>query len=356
MRHFHAGPVLASAWLLLAGCGQAAQAPASAQTASPARADSKEPVATIDGVPISRGELEQEVAPQVAKLEEQAHEIRRQQLDEMIATRLIAAEAKKRGISADALIKAEVADKLPPLTQADTDAFIQANRARLPADPASLIPQIRKYLEDQRANERREAFLADLRRTAKVEVLLKAPSVYRASIDLAGTPSRGPSNAGVTIVEFSDFHCPYCRRVQSTLTQLLAKYPADVRLVYKHFPLDSLHPQARHAAEASWCAQQQDKFWQFHDLIYADNADQSSSPAALAALAGRAGLNTVVFQQCLASDKPAAVIAEHLAEGMKYGVSGTPGFFVNGRFLSGAVPLDEFVRVVEEELKAKERF
>ena len=138
--------------------------------------------------------------------------------------------------------------------------------------------------------------------------------------------------------------------MQPTLTQVLEKYPTQVRLVYKHFPIDSNHPQARRAAEASWCAQQQDRFWQFHDLIYAGGWEQSGSAATLATLADRAGLDTGTFQKCLASDKPAAAIQTHLDEGSKYGVSGTPGFFINGRFLSGAVPLEDFVRVVDEEL------
>ena len=193
-------------------------------------------------------------------------------------------------------------------------------------------------------------FLDELRAKAKVQVLLKAPAVFRAPIDLIGTPTRGAQAGKVTIVEFSDFHCPYCRRVQPTLTQVLAKYPSEVRLVYKHFPLDSLHPQARRAAEASWCAQRQDRFWQFHDLIYAAGPEQSSSPATLTELAGRAGLDSNAFQQCVASEKPAEVVQAHIDEGVKYGVSGTPGFFVNGRFLNGAVPLEEFVRVVDEEL------
>jgi protein-disulfide isomerase len=350
MRHRTGAPGLALAWLLLAGCGQA-QTPAAAQAQAPASSgDPKAAVATIDGVPITRGELEQEVAPQVAKLEEQAHQIRRQQLDDMIANRLIAAEAKKRGMSPEALLKVEVTDKVAPLTQTDIDAFVLANRARMPEDPATVMPQIRRYLDDHRTGQRRDAFLEELKAKAKVAVLLKAPPVFRAPIDLAGTPVRGPQNAKVTIVEFSDFHCPFCRRVQPTLTQVLEKYPTQVRLVYKHFPLDSLHPEARRAAEASWCAQQQDRFWQFHDLIYAGGPEQSSSAATLATLAGRAGLDTGTFQKCLASDKPATAIQTHLDEGSKYGVSGTPGFFINGRFLSGAVPLEEFVRVVDEEL------
>lgn len=339
---------LAVTWTLAAGCGQA-QPPAAAQ--SQAAADGSagaEPVATIGGVAITRADLDALVAPEVAKLEEQAHQIRRQQLDALIAERLMAGEAARQGLSVEALEKAEVLDKTTPVSEADITAFVEANRARLPGDPAALLPQIRQYLSEQRVEMRRAAYLDELRARTKVEVLLKPPPVYRAPVDLAGAPSRGPEDARVTVVEFSDFHCPFCKRVQPTLTALLAKYPKDVRLVYKHMPLDQLHPQARRAAEASWCAQQQGRFWEYHDLLYEGGPD--GSEPTLEALAGRAGLDLTKYQQCMASGEAARVVQQHVAEGERFGVTGTPGFFVNGRFVNGAVPLETFVQIVDEEL------
>ena len=346
MKHLSTSVGLLCVWLSSVACGQA-QSPAAAQAQAPAPG-AAEPVATVGGTPITRADLDALVAPQIAKLDEQAHQIRRAQLDELIAQKLIEAEAKARNVSPDALEKAEVFDKAAAVTQADIDAFVAANRARLPGDPAALMPQIRQYLTEQRQGARREAFLVELRGKTKVEVLLKPPTVFRAAIDLDGAPSRGTADAKVTVVEFSDFHCPFCKRVQPTLTQLLAKYPTAVKLVYKHMPLDQLHPQARRAAEASWCAQQQGKFWQYHDLLYAGGPD--GSDATLAALAGRAGLDPSIYQECMASGQAAAVVQRHVDEGAKFGVSGTPGFFVNGRFLNGAVPLETFVQVIDEEL------
>jgi protein-disulfide isomerase len=338
--------VVLCVWLS-AACGQA-QSPAAAQAQAAPSAGASEPVATVGGVTITRADLDVLVAPQIAKLDEQAHQIRRAQLDELIASKLLDAEAKTRNLSREALEKAEILDKVAPLTQADVDAFVAANRARMPGDPAALMPQIRQYLTEQRVGARREAFVDELRGKTKVAVLLKPPAVFRATLDLTGTPVRGTAQAKVTVVEFSDFHCPFCKRVQPTLTQLLSKYPNDVRLVYKHMPLDQLHPQARRAAEASWCAQQQGKFWEYHDLLYA--GEPAGSEPALSALAGRAGLDPSTYQQCMASGKAAAEVQKQVEEGAKYGINGTPGFFVNGRFLNGAVPLETFVQVVEEEL------
>jgi protein-disulfide isomerase len=250
----------------------------------------------------------------------------------------------------DALVAEEVTAKVAPVTEADVAAFVTANRHRIQGDPAALTPQIRGYLETQRETERRAAFVEGLRAAARVDVRLTPPPVFRAKVASEGFPTRGPASAPITIVEFSDFHCPYCRAVQPTLNQVMAKYPGKIRLVYRHFPLDSLHPQARRAAEASWCAAEQDKFWQFHDRIYASGPDASEET--LKRLAGEAGLDTAKFSSCVASGRAAAAIEKDVEEGERHGVSGTPGFFVNGRSLSGNMPLDAFVRVIDEELQA----
>ena len=269
--------------------------------------------------------------------------------DELIATRLIAGEAKRRGTTVDALVAQEITAKVAPVTEADIAAFVTANRHRIQGDPATLAPQIRAYLASQRETERRAAFVEGLRTAGRVDVQLKAPPVFRAKVASEGFPARGPAAAPITIVEFSDFHCPYCRAVQPTLNQVMAKYPGKVRLVYRHFPLDSLHPQARRAAEASWCAAEQDMFWQFHDRIYASGPDASEDT--LKRLAGEAGLDTAKFASCVASGRASASIEKDVEEGARHGVSGTPGFFVNGRSLSGNMPFDAFVRVIDEELQ-----
>lgn len=339
------GAATIALWLTSMGCGHAQETSADQKGAG-----SGEAVAIVNGVAIPRSELEALVAPQIAKLEEQAYTLRQQQLEELIATRLLADEAKKRGTTVDDLVASEITSKVAAVTDEDVQTFIATNRARLPQNPEALAPQIRNYIAEERTKARREEFLESLRAAARVEVKLEAPPIYRAPIDVAGAPSRGPADAPVTIVEFSDFHCPFCRRVQPTLDQLLQKYPDRVRLVYKHFPLDSLHPRARRAAEASWCAQQQDRFWPYHDLLYKTSADVSD--AQLGQLAGQVGLDVSAFEQCLAGGEAAAAVEAHVEEGSRYGVSGTPGFFVNGRFLGGAQPLEAFVEIIEEELAA----
>jgi protein-disulfide isomerase len=342
-------PWLGLVALLIAipGCGNAApagQAPAQPQ----APASRGQVLATVNGVAITRAEVEDALGASLAKVEEQAYELRRDQLDEMIATRLLEAEAKTRGITVDQLVDQEVAGKVAAVSAADVDAFVKINRNRIQGDPAQLTPQITAYLRAQRENERRQEYVDGLRKAAKVDVQLAAPPVFRATVATDGFPSRGPADAPVTIVEFSDFHCPFCRSAQPTLNALAAKYPGKLRFVYRHFPLDSLHPQARRASEASWCAAEQRRFWEFHDRIYANGPDASEET--IKRLAGEAGLDTAALTSCLASGRASEAVEKDVEEGTRHGVTGTPGFFVNGRSLSGNQPLETFVKVIDEEL------
>jgi protein-disulfide isomerase len=152
----------------------------------------------------------------------------------------------------------------------------------------------------------------------------------------------------VTLVEFSDFHCPFCKRVQPTLEQLMVKYPKQVKLVFRDFPLDQLHPQARGAAEAARCAHEQGKFWEYHDLLFT-NAPKAS-PDDLGKYAEQVGLDGKKFDVCLSDGSQQAAVQQDVEEGSRLGITGTPMFFINGRPLSGALPFEQFVQVIEEEL------
>jgi len=169
------------------------------------------------------------------------------------------------------------------------------------------------------------------------------------TVDVAGSASKGASDAKVTIVEFSDFQCPYCSRVGPTLARILRDYPDDVRVVYKHLPL-SFHKEALPAAKAAEAAGRQGKFWEMHDLIFANQ--RSLNAAAYKQHAETLGLDVERFEKDFASPEIAARVAKDAEQARTLGVSGTPGFFVNGRFLSGAQPYDAFKTKIDEVLKA----
>lgn len=161
---------------------------------------------------------------------------------------------------------------------------------------------------------------------------------------------RGNQNAAVTIVEYSDFECPFCLRFQSTIEQLYNEYKDKALFVYRHFPLSSLHPEAQKAAEASECAAEQGKFWEMHDKIFAANAAQNMSAGQWKKEAASLGLNANKFNDCLDSGKYAGKVAKQQAGGQAAGVQGTPTTFVNGQLVNGAVPYEEVKAVIEAEL------
>jgi len=340
--------------ILVGGCTAAPSSEAQPAATSQPAAGMPAVLATVDGAPITEDDVRKSAGLEISRLEEQIYQLRKQQVDALVARRLLEAEAARRGQSVEALEQAEITAKVGTVSDKEIDAFIEANKTRIRGDVTQLRPQIRDFIAEQKADALRTTLVDGLRGAAKVEMRLEPPAPFRATVDITGAPVRGTATAPVTIVEYSDFHCPFCRRVQPTLTALLEKYPGQVKLVYKHLPLDSLHPQARRVSEASWCAAKQDKFWAFHDAVYADSSSDASD-ATLARYATTAGLDVAAFTACLADPETRAAIQRDVAQGEALGLSSTPGFFINGREVRGAQPLEAFVSVIDEELRGARR-
>jgi len=162
---------------------------------------------------------------------------------------------------------------------------------------------------------------------------------------------RGDFDAPVTIVEYSDYECPFCGRFHPTIKQVLAEYPGQVRWVYKHFPLDQIHAQARPAAEASECIFEQkgnDGFWQFTDGLFENQSRLGES--FYKELAAQIGLNVDQFNNCFSSRKYKDKVETDYQEGIRLGVRGTPGSFINGKSIPGAVPYSSLKAVVDQAL------
>jgi len=316
-----------------------------AQPTSPAK-----PLAEVNGQPITEGEIDKAISGQLSKLQEQIYNLRRQRLDAVIRDRLLAQEAAKRGVSVQKLLDTEVTSKVGLVTEEEIERFYQANKARFKAevDETAIRDQIRGQLQGQKIGAQRETFLQSLRRGATIAINLQPPPVARVEVSVDGAPVRGGANAPVTIVEFSDFHCPFCKRVLPTLKDLEAKYGDKVKLVFLDFPIEQLHPGARKAHEAARCAAEQGKFWAYHDVLF-DKAPRTTAED-LKAYAREVGLDLAKFDQCVVSGKHKELVQKDIDEGARLGVNGTPAFFINGAPLSGAQPLEAFVSVVEREL------
>ena len=246
-----------------------------------------EPLAEVNGERITAEDLEGALGARLTKLEEQLYDLKSRELDSLIAQRLFAQEAAKRGISVPALLDAEVTAKVSLVTEKEIEDFYQANKARMRGDDTEVRQKIRAFLQQQKLTIRREVFVESLRSQGKVVVRLQPPSAIRVQVSADGAPVRGAADAPVTIVEFSDFECPFCKQTHPTLKQLLECYPGKVRLAYRDFPLDSIHPQSRRAAEAARCASDQGKFWEYHDVLFTQSPPIGSRR--FAALRGTSG-------------------------------------------------------------------
>jgi protein-disulfide isomerase len=307
----------------------------------------REIVAEVDGEKISAQDLRDAAGVSLARLEDDTYRLKQQKLQSLIDERLLAHEARRRKISVESLVQTEITAKTAAVTHEEALSAYEMYKSRLQKPESEVEPQILAMLRERKVAARRQEFLRPLRAAADVSVNLMPPASFRASVGLDG-PTLGAGNAPVTIVEFEDFQCPFCKRAQDTVEQVLARYKDRVRMVHRDLPLRTLHPAAWKAHEAGRCAEDQGKFWEYRALLY-KNAP-AASPEQLNNYASQAGLNVSDFTKCLDSGKFNAIVQKDEDEANRLGIQGTPFFFINGRLLSGAQPESEFVRIIEDEL------
>jgi protein-disulfide isomerase len=305
-------------------------------------------IAEVDDRLIFASDLEKYAGRELAAQRENLYKLEKQKLDQYITAFLLTEEAKKRSVSVEAVLEQEVNSKVLPVGDDEIEVFYKANRARIGGDLNKVKKQIRDYLHNQKIEAQKALFFKSLRSNAKVVTYLKPPPVFRTEISFAGEPFRGSEKAPVTIVKFEDFQCPFCKQIQPTVNALLSRYDGKVSLVHKDLPLESLHPQARQAAEAARCAHEQGKFWEYHDKLYATAPKASADD--LKSYAKDVGLNADSFDRCFASGKYKEVVQRDLNEGAQLGLTGTPTFFINGREISGNQPSEAFEAIIDEEL------
>jgi protein-disulfide isomerase len=305
----------------------------------------KQPVATVEGQTIYDEDLAPSVQGQLLPLRNQEYEIKRKALDNLIEQKLLEAAAKKKGLTTEKLLDQEVNSKVPDPSDAEIEGYYYGLKVKSPL--ADVKTQLKESLKQTKSQQLRQDYLKTLRADSKVVVLLSAPRV-----EVAYDPARmrGNPKAPVMIVEFSDYQCPYCHQVEPTVAQVLAKYGDKVSLSYRDFPLTAIHSQAMISAEASRCALEQGKFWEYHDQLFTASKLEKDD---LIGYARNLKLDDKQFASCLTGEKYKADIDKDEQEGRKAGVTGTPGFFINGIALSGAQGQDAFARVIDDELARK---
>ncbi len=315
--------------------------------------DSGGVVARVGGESITATELEDawhrsDAASRIRMLQ-QLYDTRRRALDIVIGERLIERETVARAMTREALLAAELPSRTLPVSDEEIDLIYERNKDRFGGRTAEeMRPEIRVMMEEQRPLQALHAYMNELRLAAgDVVVLLDPP---RQDVETSADDAvRGPADAPIQLVEFSDFDCPYCQRATGTIARLLERYGDQIRVVYKDYPLPN-HPNAFKAAEAGKCANAQGKFWELHDKMFASQG--SLDVASLKTYASELGLDAPEFASCLDEGRYTRRVQQDLVAGSRYGVSSTPTVFINGRLVTGAVPYDVFDGIIREELVA----
>jgi protein-disulfide isomerase len=303
--------------------------------------DSSQVVAEVGNHKLTLGKLQEQDAGKLLAARYALYQAEVAAVQALIDQALVKDQARKEGISVPELFKRHVESKVKDPTDDQMKVAYEILQTTQPY--SNIRAKLLEVIRNKREEKVRAEYIASLRAAKTITVLLEPPT---AEVALYDAPIRGQSSAPVLLIEFADYQCPYCQRMEPTLQKLQAKYGNKLKFSYKSFPLPN-HPYAEKAAEAARCAGLQGKYWQYHDVLYKDG---KLAVPALKEQAKSLGLNSEKFNQCLDSSAQAAAVAKDLAEGETLGITGTPSFFVNGHFVSGAVGPDVLRDLIDQEL------
>ncbi|MBL8933286.1 MAG: thioredoxin domain-containing protein [Archangium sp.] len=333
----------------LVGCknenGGGAKTPPAAQVQLVSAENPDTVLAKLNGKEIKLKDVDDVVGAKIKELDKQKFETRKQGLEQLIVQSLVKDAAGKEGKTEEQFLKANIDEKLPPPPDAEIAKVFEENKAQMPPGSTleSMRPQIIGFLQQEQKRQIAMKLFGDLRAKAQVQVLLSEP---RVTVEAKG-PAKGASEAKVTIVEFSDFQCPFCSKAEPSVDEVMKNYSDKVKVVFRHFPLD-FHEKAFKAAEGAACAEEQGKFWEFHKTLFANQGAIDVND--LKAHAKTLGLDAAKFNECLDGGKMKAKVDADMAAGRAVGVNGTPAFFINGIAISGAQPYEKFKEIIDSEL------
>ena len=344
MRNFFVSTIVLSCAICFFSC-----APPSGQkgleTGKPGEKDAI--AARIGDMEIKESEIESRLKGEIIKKRQEIYQLKKEALDDLIAERLTEQEAASRGVTKSDLLREEVDGRIKEVTDEDVENFYNQNKARMRKPLEEIREAIRDHLRKRQRDAREKEFIEELKTKTDV-VLLLEPIRYDVSDD--DDPFVGPRDAPIQIIEFSEFECPYCRRGARTVLQAKEHYGELVRVVFRDFPL-SFHKNSEAAAEAAQCANDQGKFWAFHDKLFENQRKLSRED--LIGYAEDLELEKITFEECLNSRKYSKEIDKDREDGADAGVTGTPCFFINGIMLKGAQPFEAFEELINNELEKK---
>lgn len=302
-------------------------------------------LASVNGSEITQQRVDDSVAARIYPLQQQLYAIRKAALENLITTRLLELEATARNISIEELRRQLTLGEIN-VTRAQVEEAYKQNASFFASmSPDEARERLRLDLENQARMKNFRAGLEALRKKWIVKLSLPAPA-FVSQLDDRLSPAKGATKPLVTIVEFSDFECPFCSAVQPALKQVMQTYSNDVRLVFKHMPLEG-HRNSLPAARAAYCAAEQDRFWQFHDALF---ASEHLSSSAIDKIAADLGLGVPKFQACLSSEHSRAAIIKDIETARLFRIESTPSFIINGQLIKGALSFADFQKIIEREL------
>jgi protein-disulfide isomerase len=314
------------------------------------------PVAKIGSTILTENDLHKDQGATLFDAENQLYEIKKNWVDSKAKPILFGQAAKEAGLSLQAWQAKEIDAKAGTPSDQEIDQWTPRFAVRGSTTPptdaqyAAMKKQAREYLTQQKRAQRENEVYQQLTQKYPIEMFFTKPEAPHINVTYSpDDPMKGSKSAPVTIIEFTDFQCPFCKRSQDTIKQIEQVYGNKVALVERQYPLP-FHNRAKPAAEAALCAKEQGKFWEMHDKLFPSQAMEDTD---IKRFATEVGLNQKKFDQCLAEHKYAARIEADIADGQRYGVRGTPHFFINGRPISGAQPFDVFKAAIDDELAKK---
>jgi predicted DsbA family dithiol-disulfide isomerase len=323
-------------------------AAACAQGAAPEAGAVDPVVARVGDQVITQSELEAIAGPSLVALRQQIYQTQVAALEDDIFQRLVREAAAKAGVTDAEYRRMRIDEMVTEPDEGEVVKLMTQFRSQLAEDDAQAREQVIQALKQREKQRLAEDLRKVLFEEAGVEILLEPPRVEVAIAE--GTPQQGPADAPITLVEYTDYQCPFCKRVQPTLAALLERYDGTIRHVFKNLPLP-MHPQAQLAAEAALCAQDQGTFWKFHDWLFENQKTMNHDT--MVAAAGELGMNVDTFTACIDGGTHSEQVRADVNEARGFGITGTPGFLINGRVLTGAQPVEQFEVIINEELDRK---
>lgn len=311
-------------------------------------APTKGVVAKVGAEEISEKEFTKGMEGDLYEAEMKIYEIKFARLQAMLLERFMNQDPDKKNLTNDEFLDKHIAKGIK-ISDSEIEKFIKDRQ--IPKDQVN--PEIRTRITDYLMMEAKkkavDKWLAEKMKKTPVEVYFEKPTLPVFEVAVGDSPAKGKPNAPITIVEFSDFQCPFCSKASKTVEDIEKKYGNKVRIVFKHYPLP-FHSQAQIAAEASLCANEQkgEYFWKLHDLMFADQSKLDRTN--LIASAKKAGVKEDQFVACLDSGKFKSKVTADVTQGQDLGIKSTPTFYINGKLVSGAQPIEVFSDIIDQEL------